>query len=547
MDSMVTKCQVLIKARYLLIGVACTMLGQTPAYAIDFRVVPSLTFQETYSDNIRLATQGNQEGAWVTEISPGISIRGVNGGRLTANLDYRMQNLFNAGGNGNAQIFHQLQFNSGYILSRNRLNTNIRASYNQQNISNLRGGDNINDLGNRTNVWTAGASVNWTPHFSSFADAVVNVDFDYVGNENVNDDNVDLGNQVLNSMNVSESVSLVSGRDFQRMTWVAAFNNTNNYRQNGDDVQFQNTNATIRGWLDRRFNVFTTLGYANNDFNNLDTSTNGFFWTVGAQWKPNWWFDIEAGYGNNWHISSNLSLSQRTHLSAGYNDRSVGLNTGGAWNANINHITKRSSWNFSYTEDTTTVQQILLQDQAVAVVDANGNPILGDDGQAIFFNQSLPSLTNDVLVRRTANGSVSYTTGKSNFQLGATYEIRDFENVANDQQTVYGVDASWNWQFWRRTGLFLAPSWQRITGDTIDPAFDRGDANQDRYQFLARVTRSIPLQIGRSRVLNASIEYRFVKQDGGLVTVNNPAPGDPTQFDNSYIENRVVFSLFMNF
>ena len=72
-----------------------------------------------------------------------------------------------------------------------------------------------------------------------------------------------------------------------------------------------------------------------------------------------------------------------------------------------------------------------------------------------------------MLVRRTANASVSYTTGKSNFQLGGTYEIRDYENLTADQQTVYGVDASWNWQFWRRTGLFMSPSWQHIQGDAL--------------------------------------------------------------------------------
>lgn len=522
------------KTKLSLLAGIYVLFGSSVVNAIDFTYVPSLTIQETYSDNIRLAPSGFEQGAFVTEISPGISIRGVNGGRLNANLDYRMQNLFNAGGNGGYQMFHQLQFNSGYRVMRRSLRVDVRGTYSQQNISNLRGGDNINNLTARTNVWTAGTSVNWTPHFSSFADAVVTVSFDYVGNDNAD--------RLANAMNVSESVSLISGRDFQRITWNVNFNNNNNIRHNDDNVQFQNTNATIRGWVDRRFNFFTTLGYANNDFQNLDTSTNGFFYTVGAQWKPNWWFDVEAGYGNNWHVSSNLSLSQRTHLSAGYIDRSVGLNTGGAWNASANHITKRSSWNFTYTEDTTTVQQILLEDTPFVVIDAEGNPILGDDGQPIVFNTSLPTLNDDVLVRKTANASVSYTTGKSSFQLGAFYQRRDFENISNDRQTVYGVDASWNWQFMRRTSLFMSPSWQRITGDTVtDPTFNGTDADQDRYQFITRLTRTIPLQIGRSRVLNASLEYRFLKQNGQTVVI------DGLDVDNSYIENRVTANLFMNF
>jgi len=509
----------------LLLGGVCVSAMQSPVFAIDFLFTPSLTIQETYSDNIRLAVKGQEKGSFVTEISPGLSIRGVNGGRLTANFDYRLQNLFNAGGDGSTNINHQLQFDTGYQVIRNRLNVAARSTISQQNISNLRGGDNINNLDARTNVWTAGASVNWTPHFGQFANANINIDFDYVGNDNAE--------QLANSMNLNESISLTSGRDFKRITWNANFDNTSNFRENEDDVGFQNTGLTIRGWVDRRFNFFGTAGYANNNFQGLDTNTNGFFYTVGAQWKPNWYFDIEAGYGNNWHVSSNLSLSQRTHLSAGYNDRSAGLNTGGAWNASLQHSTARSSWNFTYLEDTTTVQQILLQNSPFSAVDADGNQILGSDGQPIIFNVSLPSLNNDVLIRKVANASVSYSTGKSSFQLGGFYERREYQNSAADQQTVYGADASWNWQFWRRTSLFVSPTWQRITGDAVSPV-DIVGVNQDRYQFITRLTRTIPLKFGRNRLLNVNIEYRFVKQNADIA-------------ENTYMENRVTANLFMNF
>lgn len=495
------------------------------AFAIDFQFTPSLTIQETYSDNIRLAAKGQEKGAFVTEISPGFSLRGINGGRLSANLNYRMQNIFNSGGDGSTQINHQLQLNAGYQVVRNRLNIAARSTVSQQNISNLRGGDNINNLNNRTNVWTAGTSVNWTPHFGQFANANVRLDFDYVGNDNTE--------QLANSMNLSESISLISGRDFKHITWNASFDNTSNFRENEADVSFQNTNATVRTWVDRHFNFFGTVGYANNSFQGLDTNTNGVLYTVGAQWKPNWYFNIEAGYGNNWHVTSDLSLSQRTHLSVGYNDRSVGLNTGGAWNASLHHNTRKSTWNFTYIEDTTTVQQILLEDTPFIFVDAGGNPLLGNDGQPIIFNQSLPSLNNDVLVRRTAKASVSYTTGKSSFQLGGLYEKRAYQNSTANQQTVYGADASWNWQFSSRTGLFLSPSWQRITGDTVSPV-DIAGVNQDRYQFITRMTRTIPLRFGRSKLLNASIEYRLVQQNAALA-------------ENTYMENRVTASLFMNF
>ncbi len=519
----------LVKKRKLIsvlsFAIAHAIFGQSSVFAIDFIITPSLTFQETYSDNVRLAPAGLETGAFVTEISPGLSLRGINGGRLSAFLDYRLQTIFNSGGDGSTRIFNQLAFNSNYALSRKRrLNVGLRSTISQQNTSNIRTGDNINDLNNRTNVYTVGAFANWMPRFGGFANAVVNLDYNYVANDNA---------QLLsNSSNMRESVTLISGRDFSRITWVANFNNTSDFRDNGEDVHFQQTQATIRGWVDRYFNFFTTLGYANNSFQGLDNNTNGFFYTVGAQWRPNWWFNIEAGYGNNWHVTSNLSLSQRTRLSVGYFDRSVGLNTGGAWNASVSHTTLRTFWNFTYTEDTTTVQRSFGDEQSDAPgnpLDNSGNPL---DNQAVNSGIISPNFTNAVLIRKTANASVSYTTGKSMFNFGGFYQRRKSEDINRTDESVYGVNGSWNWFFLRRTSLLLSPSWQYIQRSTIG-VID-SSSRDDRYQIIARLTHAIPLKFGRTRVLNASLEYRYLQQDSTLVL-------------NTFVENRVTVSLFVNY
>lgn len=233
------------------IGVFYALLCHTPVFAIDFIFLPSLTLRETYSDNINFAPAGLERSAFVTEISPGISIRGVRGGRLTANLDYRLQTLFNSGGDGSTRIFNQLQMDAGYVIRPRKLNVGVRSTISQQNTTNIRSGDNINDLANRTNVYTVGTFANWTPHFGSFADAAVGIDFDYVANDNAQ--------ALSNSKNMRESVFIVSGRDFQRVTWNFNFNNTSNYRDDGDNVHFQNTEATVRTWIDRYFN-FCNVG-----------------------------------------------------------------------------------------------------------------------------------------------------------------------------------------------------------------------------------------------------------------------------------------------
>jgi len=502
----------------LILGLYCVNV----AHAIEFQFQPSLTFQETYSDNIQLAPKGQQQGAFVTDISPGLSIRGINGGRLSANLNYRLQNLFNSGGDSSTRINHQLQLNTGYQVVRNRFNIAARSNISQQNISNLKNGDNINGANNRTNVYTVGMSANWTPNFNNFANAVVNVDFGYVAN--------DSAQTLSNAMNLTESVTLVSGRDFKHVTWSANFNNTNNYRDNADNVQFQNTSGTLRGWVNRRFNFFATLGYANNNFQNSGPSSNGVSYTAGAQWIPNKFFNMQAGYGNNWNVNANFTPTRQTSMGIGYIDRSVGLNTGGAWNANFTHRRLRSTWRFNYLEDTTTVQQILSQNTSITIVDSNGNPLLNSTGQPLTVTVPLASLTNDVLSRKKADVSVSYRTGKSTFQIGSFFSRRDYKYSNNGVETVYSANASWNWFFTRRTSLYISPSWQKIDRKNSNT----GDYKQQRYQGILRVTRTIPLNIGRYKVLNGSLEYRFLKQNSNVIA-------------NSYMENRITASLFMNF
>ncbi|BCG64832.1 MAG: hypothetical protein methR_P2625 [Methyloprofundus sp.] len=496
----------------LLLGFIGSFINNGQAVAMSFIFTPRITVQETYSDNIRLAASKElKQSAFVTEVSPGISVRGIRGGRASLNLDYNLQTIFNAGGDGSTNIFHQLQFDGNYRVSRNRFNVAARSSISQRNTSNIRIGDNLNNLGTRTNVYSAGFSPVWTPHFGSFANAVVRVDFDYIANRNFTDNANITENGLLDSINVSESVQLRSGRDFQRITWNAAFNNTDNIRSNDVNSHFQNMTGTIRAWTDRRFNFFGTVSYDNNDFASLDTSTNGASYTVGAQWIPSRFFNIEAGYGNNWHVSGNLNPSRFTHIGVGYFDRSRGLNTGGAWNARIDHRTKRSFWLFTYTEDTVTNQRLLLDNTLPPV--------------------ALPSFTNDVIIRKNANASVSYYSGKSTVQLGGFYQRRKFSNIDNQLEKVYGADISWNWAFIRRTRLFVAPSWSQINRSSTST----GSSKDNRYEALIRLTRTLPLAWGRTTTLNTSLEYRYLKQISNLV-VNNVEV-------NSFTENRVTLSL----
>ena len=64
----------------------------SPAYAAKWTVTPSIRVQETYTDNVELSEDGEEEWDLITEVEPGVFVRGE-GDRLDFSLDYRALGL----------------------------------------------------------------------------------------------------------------------------------------------------------------------------------------------------------------------------------------------------------------------------------------------------------------------------------------------------------------------------------------------------------------------------------------------------------------------
>jgi hypothetical protein len=492
---------------------------QSYVLATDWKIIPSLTLSGTYSDNINLAPSGNGKGAFVTELSPGISIRGLNG-RHRLNLDYRMQNLQNAGGNNKFDIFHQLQLNSNSVLVRNSLFLDLRSTISQQNESSIgrNANDNLSGGRNRTNVITYGVSPAWTPNFNGYVNGVVRFDYDHVSTS---------GTGLASTTDTfEESVRLNSGRRFSRFTWFVDFVNRDEKRADGDDVKFQNSLAELRGYINRYFSVFTQFGYSNNSFRTTtDENKNGFFYNVGARWRPSARFSLEAAAGNNSFVTVEILPNRRMRWITTYRFNDIGTNTGSVWETGFDFRTKRSFWKASYVEDTTTVQNVLSNIQSFTVIDEFGNPVNDPvTQQPVQSDISLPTLQNQVFIRKRGTVSGAYRTGKSNFFVQFISERRAFQ-VSQTKDDVIGVNGSWDWRFTRRSAFFIRPSWLQTTREN---SFD------NRWDVALGLTRTIPVRIGRRGNLNARIEYRYVNQSSDLEI-------------NEFIENRITANLLFTY
>ena len=517
--------QLKIKAKLYIgffhVGIFFILFYQTNLWAGDWQIDPSLTIKETYSDNIRLDSSGNEKGAFVTEVTPGISVVG-NTARNKVNLNYKLQNLFNSGGNEEHDLNHQLQFDSNSELLRDSLFLDLSGSISQQNATNFRSAnDNITGSENRTSVTTYGFSPYWTPHLHGYADGEVRFRYEKFMTDNDQFSNTASATNLStlsDSEVLEESVHLVSGWRFSRVTWELNYLNSEQKRDAGNDVIFRNGDGLARVHFSRKYNIFARVGFADNSFQTLtDRNNNGFFYTVGGEWRPSRRFRLEAGFGNNSFVTLDISPTRHMHWVTSYRDNDIGTNNGSTWETEFEYETKRSTWKASYSEDTTTTQSVLGEIRDISFADREAGQFDNDAAanQSLQRDLSLPNLVDEVFIRKRGEISFTYQTGKSDINTRLFNEKRIFQ-VSQRKDDVFGVIADWNWRFTQRTSLFARSSWQNtkreISSLEVSEGSNGNDTTDDRFDFSLGLTRKIPFRFGKGSQMNGVIEYRYQNQ-----------------------------------
>ncbi len=495
----------------IVISVVVAFVFHSSVYAGQWYVTPALNFIETFSDNINLAPSGSEKSAFVSQINPGISVQ-HRGGRTNLNLNYQMQNIINQGGGGGVNIHNQLFATGASELVRNRLFLNAASSISQQNIVNTGRvtTSNINSTANRTDVYTASVNPVWTPYFGGYANGVVRLGYDFV-----NTSTAATGTSNIYSVNAQ----LQSGYKFSNIGWRLGYNDSYSDRSLGGNVRFRSYNGEIRYYFTRKYAAILSFGNSSNNFqSNTNTNQNGSYYLAGFAWTPTQKFSLEGGYGQNLqYVQIRVAPSIRTNLSVRFQHSDVGTNTGDVWNAALSHQTGRTNWQARYFEDTTTTQQLLLNQNPF-------NQAISNTVAGVSSNLSLPSLTNQVIVRKQGQLSVSGVTGRSTLNLALFHSRREFQ-LSLTRDTSIGAAVSWRWRFTPRTNSVLGLSWNRNT--TINSAGLVLNQRNNIYDVSFRLTRNIGDYFNIAKNINGSVEYRFIKQDSSNPTF-------------SYDENRIV-------
>lgn len=522
----------------------------------EWRITPRLSVGMTYSDNINLAPADEAEGDLVLQVDPGVSIR-KRGGRLDLRLDYTAQGLLYTQ-QGEAKVNNNLlAFGTGELY-QDHLFLDVYGSISQVpvtsggrvdagnlgfNSGGLGGGlgflsnlnldvlpgasevfspigifSNIALVDDQTTQANFGISPYWRQDFGGWAKGLLRYTYSDTG----------YGQSGFDSQINSIQFNLDSGRRFSRLTWSLAYSyqqqdgqqggqEGDNTIQGGGNTRQESLSAQANYKLSNAWALAAEAGYDDNT--GYVDNRNGAYWGLGALWSPTRFYSLTGLYGLNFNKAAvQWNPSPRTGLQVSRTYQGVGTSPGVYWNGSFNYKTRFSTWSASYTQEVTTVQELL--GNSLTGLGPDGQPIaLDDQGQIIVPGGPL-GLTNQPFLRKYFNAAVTYRRGRNALGFNAFSENREFQDTDLNNEDTYGAGAIWTWRFAPRTASFLGTGWEHD---------DLGDDQQNDYWVSV---------LGLARL--------FTPDSGGLISYRY-YQNDANPSDQGFRENRLNVRFSMKF
>ncbi len=471
----------------------------------DWRVQPTLSLSETYTDNVRQQIDELKQSQFVTELSPGLVLDGRGRRFQVAGSGQFRKFIYK---NDSEDVLRDVAdhvvdyaFNGKGELAEDMLFIEASASSSQQAISAFgqQGGASPYSLSNRTEIKTWRIS----PYLEQRLGRAANLTLRYARDAVEADE---LRDRFGSSDSDTISASLASADRTAKLGWGLNYLRQELDSKIGGASSTETAAGNVRYAFHPRFALTASLGYDRYSFDSLGDRTAGKNWSAGFDWTP----------------------SARTRLNASLGRHFFGQ-TG---KLDASHRGRRTVWRIIYDDAITnsreqfllpsTVDTALLLDSlfAATIID----PVQRQQAVAAYIRQNglSPSLANDVnflsnryFREKRFQASVAYLYGRSSFtvSLFATERIGLSNTQAdspllgnqldslNSNVTQRGASASYVYRINSRTSAIAAADYSRhrslTTGIENDP---RG------------IRLSMTRQLGRD--LRAAVEVRH--QRGGV-------------------------------
>jgi len=306
-------------------AVLFAVLACPVVWAAKWDIVPTLSFLESYSDNIGLTDDASRQSDWVTTAIPGIRINAT-GARLRFNLNYAPEIVYYAHTRDDIEVFNKGSAFGVAELAKQFLFIEGGALVNQYDISPLGPltTSNINITGNRATVANYYAS----PYVRT-AGSQVQAEARYTYILSKSSDEPQLADSVGNAINLR----LASGLAYKVFTWNLSYRRENieyTGTQQDQDTKIEVSSAGARRMITNSIALTAQGGYDYYKRGALVPASEGWGWNVGLDWTP----------------------SPRTRLAVAGGDRFYG----NYYNLEFTHRTRLTAWSAGYNETVTTTR-----------------------------------------------------------------------------------------------------------------------------------------------------------------------------------------------
>ncbi len=510
----------LLQVVWLLVAI----FAPPPLQAADWKITPSISASEMYSDNIFLGGPGSQLSDFVTTITPGISVLGT-GDRLKANLNYSLQDINYLKYSSMDYITQQLSATGNAELIGKTLFVDAGASISQQptTLAGPIGVGNSSPTGNLANITTTSLSPYLTHRFNTFATGLARythqtMNFSQAGPSN--NTSYGLGN-LSSSTSDTELVNLNSGADFNNLLWGFNFNNSRINYTGMPTMTLAQYSADLGYLFTPHFKATVTGGYEDNSYAYIGQQPQSTFWNIGFDWSP----------------------SVRTKLEVAEGERFFGrTNT-----VKFIHYTRLTSWNASYTQDVTTSilqqtippavtldQMLMAQIPDPATRQQVVQSILASLGsQSALFAQNI--FTNQIYLVKSLNTSVAVTLPKDTFLL--TIFNTKTAPLQQGVNSFPGINSSFNYMNTDQYGGTL--SWNKQLNPLLSA---NANFNMTYITFPGQILeeKMSSFIVGLNRKLSP-------KLNGNLLYRHQIFDSTPSSMGYSFGENAVIASLMYLF
>ncbi len=287
------------------------------ARAGDLRITPSIELREALTDNIDLATDGQEESAVVSEVVPGIEARS-DSARFTGAIDlFPILRHETAGIDegfglaGNAAGFGELE------AVKDHLFVDAQTSVSQQVLDSRQ----VASTANENTVALYRISPNYRHRIAGFAEAE--------GRYRLSQVFIDAGDNTGGAATASDSTthslsaSLDSGQEFTRLKWTLSGLAEEQLRVDASDISRRDAGLDLEYAFNHMFSLLAGGGYQVFDDGVIENEIDGPTWKAGFRWRPGPRTDLRVTYGHrdddeSANVDFAYAVSPRTKIIARY-------------------------------------------------------------------------------------------------------------------------------------------------------------------------------------------------------------------------------------